>query len=144
VSFLRRLARGSRGIPEPPPFTADRFEPASDLERALVGGDPETIRAALLAARLFVPSRADASSMTEGDEFRPIVLDYDPGPCVAVLSSQSRLQALLPAVPDVASCIEVDASWVIASCPRGLGLAINPGWREGVVLDAQAVETLRR
>jgi hypothetical protein len=144
VSFWRKLFRGASGLPEPPPFVAAAFEPLNDLERALVAGEPAAVREALGSARVFVPSLQDASAMKEGDSFRPVMLEYDVGPCVVALSSSSRLSALLPAIPQVQSGIEVEAGWLLDHCPAGVGLALNPGWREGLVLRAEDVAGARR
>jgi len=141
VTFWRRLFGGASGLPEPPPFVDAAFEPVNDLERMLALG-AEAIGEALVKARVFVPSLQDASAMNEGDDFRPVMLEYDVGPCVVALSSSSRLSALLPAIPGVQSGIEVEASWLLQHCPACMGLAINPGWREGVVLEASEVEKL--
>ena len=143
MSFWRRLLRGSSGLPEPPPFAGGAFVPGNDLERALQAGDAASMRVALPQARLFVPTLADVAALSEGDAFRPVVLDYDAGPCVAALTSADRLAPLLAAVPGVKSGIDVEAAWVLRNCPPGVGLALNPGWREGLVLPAAEVARLR-
>ena len=149
MTFWRRLFGGRSGLPEPPPFVDAAFEPVNDFERELVldfervpAAGAAAIGPALVKARVFIPSLQDASAMNEGDDFRPVMLEYDVGPCVVALSSSSRLSALLPAIPGVQSGIEVEASWLLQHCPAGMGLAINPGWREGVVLEASAVAKL--
>lgn len=144
MSLWRRLLRGSSGLPEPPPFLDEPFEPRNALEQALFANDPRALREALLQARLFVPSRADAPSMNEGDAFEPVLLEYDSGPCVAALTSADRLRGLLVSVPDVQSGIDVEASWVLQQCPSEVGLALNPGWREGCVLGPSEVAALRQ
>lgn len=144
MSLWRKLLRGSAGIPEPPAFLDEPFEPRNELEHALVAGRADALHEALARARVFVPSVADVSAMGEGDDYRPIILDYDAGPCVAALSSADRLKGLLSAVPGVQSGIDVEASWVLARCPPGVGLALNPGWREGAVLSAADVAALAR
>lgn len=120
---------------------AEELIPENDLERALVAS--ADVGAALVAARLFVPTQQDIESLSAETGFRPTLLECLGVPCVVALTSGSRLKGLLPAVPDVLAGLDVEASWVLRHCPAGIGLVLNPGWTAALVIAPDELQRLK-
>jgi hypothetical protein len=122
MGFLHRLFHGS-GASVP----AAEVERLLRAHRAGTGSMEETLRA-LIRAKVFVLLHGKAEDAVSRASVRPLVLPSTHGhPSVYVFTNQNFAGEVQRQHPEFGAGMEVEFRWVLANCPDGAGLVLNPG-----------------
>lgn len=139
MGFLNRLFRGT-GTSVP----AAEVERLLRAHRAGTGSMEETLRA-LICAKVFVLLHGKAEDAISRASARPLVLPSTHGhPSVYVFTNRNFADEVQRQHPEFGAGLEVEFRWVLANCPDGAGLVLNPGTDLSIELPPDRLPVFQR
>ena len=126
------------------------FEPANDLERALVAAQQNQLPVAtflqtLLISKVYilVDRAADPDAVWDHNAAPMLLANSEKTPFLAIFTAPERSKAWLQRQSTFGFGLSPDFTRVLKNMAPNLGIVINPGLQAGFEMQAPTVEQLR-